>query len=257
MMKKNLIITMMFLAGLMISISGGAITAEASKITYVSPFSVITSGPAGSSIQLIDVTPFDPYMFGPEKIYLEGVNVEIDLKTFVIGMAHPFLIPTPGGPIPVPYQYKIDVKNDFTGLAGKYFEYEFPSTWQTIGMTSGYPTPIYYPLQHNSRSEFNSATDIVGFTTPDVTGNFTSPILVNGTMDKFIDNPLVPLPDKIMFMQELVSVTGFIPLDMNVVNLGHIKIEYEYSAIPEPSTIMLLGLGVVGMAFMFRKKINK
>ena len=97
------------------------------------PDSIFVASPfSGGAFDAIGMTPFDPSMGT-----LDKVLVSIAGTLSVSGSTLPNLVPVGVTLVPLPYDYRIDVTQDFEGLAGGYFDLNDDTTFSMIGHATG------------------------------------------------------------------------------------------------------------------------
>jgi hypothetical protein len=196
-----------------------------------------------STVSMIDVTPFDPSLGT-----LDSVDVTINGVLIVSGFApmNGTFAPT-GEFIPVPYNYRVDVTQDFDGLGSSFFDFSTPATVMLPGFSPGVASPFTLVTPFTYTFEFNAFTDIIGFDFPSVSSGVIPPLTgVIGTRSGFLDSGA---PLNLVLMTQLatgVPLEGVLPLVTSAESAGSILLQYNYTprAVPEPAAAVLIALGL-------------
>jgi len=116
----------------------------------------------------------------------------------------------------------------------------------TLSSFSGFQTDIsYYPGWFYNLAPFNASTEVLAASVSRVT---------NSTVSYFFDAPITPGTES-----ELIDVmtngTTYVPGHLSVQNDGTTTVLGYGPSVPEPATLSLLGIGLLGL-FGLRKKEN-
>ena len=215
--------------------------ADALTVTQVESFS--------GQFDFIGVTPFDP-MLGT----LDRVRVDISGVLTVSGVTGLNLLPVgPGALQPVPYDYVLDVQQDFFGLGGRYFDFSNFATFHFERQASGTGEALQLVAPFSYAFTFDGVTDLIGFALPLTTGVIPPAGGVVGTRARFIDNG-VPL-DEIDLTQQL-TLSGQQPVTTptTITTLTSTGLLQISSDVPEPPSLILLG---ASLAVVAERAINR
>jgi hypothetical protein len=237
----------MFLAALVAVALSYPAAAHADVLIFNAPF-------AASPIDPIDVTPFDASLGT-----LDSVRVTINGVLIVTGQTpqHGTVDPLAGF-IPLPYQYRVDVAQDFDGLGATFFDFSTPATFMLPGVASGVPSPFTLATPFTYGLEFDSTTDLIGFDFPTVSGVTIPPLGgVVGPLNAFIDTGALLNAIVLAHTATPVALGGPLPLVFSVGASGLLSLEYTYTpltAVPEPASLTLVTGGLFAALAVRRRR---
>ena len=220
--------------------------ARADVVIFNSPFS-------GAPLDLIDVTPFDGTLGT-----LDSVHVTINGVLVAEGLTPANGVVDPSaGFIPIPYQYRVDVTQDFDGLGATFFDFSTPATFLLSGAASGFASPFTLVSPFNYDFEFDSTTDLIGFDFPTVSGGIIPPLGgVIGTRNAFVDTGAIFNEIVLLHSATPVALNGPLPLVSSFGASGSLLIQYTYTPfapVPEPALLTLVTGGVLTLALRRRR----
>jgi hypothetical protein len=178
----------------------------------------------------INVSPFDP-----SQGTLDRVDVSISGTLTASVVTQPFL----AGPFgtPVPYTFNVTVTQDFSGSAGKYFDFSSPAEFRFTSLTAtGTGATQTIATNFTYTFSFTDITDLAGFASPTTASSFGAliPPAVGalGTRAGFL---LTPPPIDLILLAETWRVTGSTgpaPVIPSVTAQGALAITYHYRRHP-------------------------
>lgn len=183
---------------------------------------------SGNPAGIVTVSPFDPALGT-----LDSVDVLVS-GTLTAGVVTPPFFLGPG--ILTPYSFGIQVSQDFSGLAGRYFNFEPPAEFlfaDLMASGAGDPVPIVSDFTYGF--SFTDVTDGAGAAVPTSSSSFgtlTPPAQVRGTRADFLLGP--PSVDQIRLDQtwQVTFSSGPTPAVSSVAAQGSIQITYNYTFFP-------------------------
>lgn len=217
---------------------------SASALTILQTHSfTITSNPTGE--EFLAVRPFDAALG-----HLDVVAVTINGVLVVQALAPPNLSPPPG-PIPIPYPVSARVEQTFFGLGGRFFSFETPGQFLFSGNATGVGESLAFERSFSYTFKFNDRSDLIGTVVPGIVG-VDIPPLISGQRVDFLDTS-VPL-NEIDLLQQTFSFSGGPALQgLQAITDGVMIIQYDYTPVPLPGAVWLLGSGLVGLWRLKRK----
>jgi len=251
---KRLILTQLIVIMSMIFFATPRTNADLLTMTPISY--EISNDYMGGAFDIVSITPFNPALGT-----LDAVNVSISGLLAINGITGlSYSYGSMGTIVPQPFQYQITVTQDFFGLGGGLFEFNTPAEFYYGVYAPGYPSvPFAYQTSFTYDFSFDELTDnFWGFDIPTTTGATIPPLQVIGNRENFVDT--FAFLGQLQILQTLM-VTGAEPPISIAANVygGFINIEYEYtpyqqtSPVPEPSTLLLLGSGMAGLAVLRKR----
>lgn len=199
--------------------------------------------------------------FDPALGTLDRVDVSISGTLVVQGPTLISVIPTPGGPVPLPVPLTAIANQDFfrIGIGSRGFEFATAAQFILTGIASGLgeTTSLTRPFSYDFA--FTDITDLIGFVFPAFSGATIPPVSIIGRRNDFLDlaQPLPDLPIDIVTQTQLGSAIGF--LSATAEAIGSVRITYIYTpapvvvAVAEPATLALLGAGLFALAWRHRR----
>jgi hypothetical protein len=223
---------------------------------------VITFNSAfAGSVDPIDVTAFDPALG-----VLNSVHVNITGTLQVSGTAPPNGFVLGGAFVPVPYQFRVEVRQDFDGLGSSFFDFTTPAIFQFPGVGPGVPFPFTFALPFVYNISFTASTDVLGFAIPTVSPGIIPPTGASGTREGFVDTGSL---NQILLTHTVmpVAIDGPPPQITSFGSVGTLRLEYTYTPlsdpgdpgdpgtpVPEPSSLMLFAVGVLSQLGFRRRQ---
>jgi hypothetical protein len=201
----------------------------------------------------IGITPFDPSLGTLDEVHvsIQG-QMQLDFgATQYIDINQK----------PIPYPFSVSVEQEFFGLAHKFFAFVSPAIFlfEDVATGSGSFHSFRTPFAYNFI--FDDTTDLLGFTLPQATGTnmITPPSSISGVRGDFVET-IMPI-NEIDLVQKFSSISALEkPYLIDLSSVGSIIIEYDYThspaPVPEPTTILLLSSGLIGLVG-FRRKFRK
>ena len=238
---------LLFFTALVAALLSYPAAAHADVLLFNEPF-------AASPIDPIEVTPFDPSLGT-----LDTVHVTINGVLIVTGQTvqHGTVDPLAGF-IPLPYQYRVDVAQDFDGLGTTFFDFSSPATFMLPGVASGVPSPFTLATPFTYDLVFDSTTDLIGFDLPAVSGVTIPPLGgVVGPRNAFIDTGALLNLVVLSHTATPIALGGPLPLVFSVGASGLLSIEYTYTplaTVPEPASLTLLTSGLLAALAVRRRR---
>jgi hypothetical protein len=220
--------------------------ARAEVIVFNAAFS---AGPIGQ----IEVTPFNTALGS-----LEEVRVSITGTMQVTGLTPQNGVNFPGGFIPVPYSYGVEVRQDFDGLGSSFFDFTTPAIFQLQGLATGFPLAFAFAVPFVYTFEFTDITDLIGFAIPSTSPGIIPPVSVAGTTHAFNDTGALLNLILLTHVAIPIAINGPPPGIISFGAAGVLRIEYEYvptvprdpndpgPPVPEPASLTLIAIGVLG-----------
>jgi hypothetical protein len=214
----------------------------------------VTSSFSGGAFDAIGMTPFDS-----SQGTLDSVAVRILGTLSVSGSTLPHLVPVGVTPVPTPYDYRVDVTQDFEGLAGGYFDLHDHTTFSMIGHASGSGEPFTLVTTFAYAFDFDDITDLIGFTIPSVSssvGTVVPAFSVSAARADFTGTGVIEEVDLIQSATSAIVGGAAVPAPLigTFLASGLITVTYEYTpapeppSVPEPATLSLLGVAAAAAA---------
>jgi hypothetical protein len=235
-----------FIAAFIVAALTFPTTSYADVLFFNTPF-------AGSTLDLIDVTPFDGSLGTLESVHvtINGV-MTVSGQTPLHGTVDPF-----AGFIPIPYQFGVNVAQDFDGLGAAFFDFSTPATFVMQSIAPGVQSPFTLVAPFTYDFEFDAITDLIGFDIPTVSGGIIPPLAgVVGTVSGFVDTSALFNQIILSHIATPVGMGGPLPLVTSAGASGLLSLEYTYTpaaAVPEPASLSLVASGVL-TAFAMRRR---
>jgi hypothetical protein len=209
----------------------------ADSILFNTAFNV-TASPLG--IDQTGIHRFDPSLGTLEKV---SVTIQGTMSTTVFN--------APFGTInnPIPYDYAIRVHQLFYGVPSSiFFEFQDPGgTFIINGHSQGNQDIFNFATLFSYNFEFNHVTDLLGGTFAN-TSNVIPPPFINGLLNEFKEN-LLPLNEiDLRQWNEYLGGTGPLPFLITSQASGALMIRYDYTPVPLPPSVLLMGSGLLGLA---------
>jgi len=236
----------------------GVAQAGAAEITQIHAFS-------GTGFDSLHVQPFDETLGT-----LDSIHVSIQGTLVVVGLTGQSLVLTGNVLVPTPYQYEVDVTQDFHGLASQYFHFNDPSTFKLLGTATGNGEGFALSTSYTYSFTLNDLTDLGVLAIPATSstlGVLIPPVGgVTGLRSHFLDG-FAPF-DEIDLIQSAGTpiinaalTSPFLVIDTST--SGFIQLDYKYTPtpaaaeVPEPATIGLVATGLAMLARRRRKQMSR
>lgn len=177
----------------------------------------------------IGIQPFDPALGT-----LLSVNVTINgqLGGIITGSLSP------------------SVSQEFFGVGTQFFDFDgiaiFHLPGAPIDPQTFLPIPTPFARSFSYTFTFDQTTDLLGFVFPSTTGVDVPPTSISGLTSSFVE-PAVPI-------NEIGAIHALTEVE-NLQAPGSLIFQYNYTPIPEPGTLLLLGSGLAGLAGFGRKRL--
>lgn len=211
---------------------------------------LVASSFSGGTFDAIGMTPFDTSLGTLDKVIVSIVGT-----LSVSGSTLPNLVPAGVALVPQPYDYRVDVTQDFEGLAGRYFDVNDHTTFSMFGHATGAGEPFTLATTFTYSFDFDDISDLIGFAIPSVTssfGAFIPPFSVSAARADFTGTGAIEEVDLIQFATSTTLGAAVPPPSIaTLLASGLISVTYEYTpepeSVPEPATLALLGVAAVGV----------
>jgi hypothetical protein len=203
----------------------------------------VTASPRG--INITGIHPFDPAL---GTLYNVSITIQGNMSATVFN--------TPFGDInnPIPYGYTIGVHQLFYGVPSSiFFEFQDPGgTFIINGHSLGNQDTFAFATSFSYDFRFNDITDLFGGTVPN-TSNVLPPPFINGLLENFIENRVASNMIALEQWNEYLGGSGPPPSLITSEASGILMIRYDYTLVPLPTSVLLLGSGFLGLWGLKRK----
>jgi hypothetical protein len=198
--------------------------------------------------------PFDPQLGS-----LVRVEVLLSGAMLLQGFAPP--LPDGRGGF-VPYSFTIRSELGAVSPGGDGFEFGSHAQWTEPFAVTGTGEGVGAVASFDLSFGFGALSDLIGFTVPDGVAGFTAPpTTLIGRRSNFVAD----VTNEVLGIQQQFFVPGLplvigapVAVSVNAIGFnGLMRLGYVYEPrpeVPEPGTLALLGLGLVGAGLVSRRK---
>lgn len=205
-------------------------------------------GFSASPADTFDLTPFDASLGT-----LDRVDVTIDGVLTVQGiLPENGFFDGSGAFVPLPYGYRVDVDQAFTGAGAEFFDFAGSGRFILNGMATGLQGAFAFVVPFSYGMTFDSTTDLIGFDLPATSaGLIPPPGGVVAPRSQFLDINVIVNQMLLNHSFAVIPQGGPLPIVTSVSAAGTLQMDYSYTAVsaPEPAALglFLTGLATLGL----------
>ena len=224
------------------------VTGLGDRVEALSTYST-TSFSFTNPMGAIGVTPFNQNLGT-----LEEIIVSIDGQISGTAFIDPATVIIPSQTTPT--SYFIEISQAFDGALGKYFDFASPAKYRFSG--DNYLNAVTAISLYSSFSfdfTINAETDLMGgnvFPTFSGMNLALPPTSIFSLRNNFFETKYTA--DEILYNSYVSNGYGFSAVDLSAGGSMIIEYVYEPAPVPEPSTLLLLGCGLLGLGWYGRKR---